>query len=367
MVPRSAPCTSSCRAGSRSASRSRRSSRAPSTSCRPSRATASTRRTRRSSARRRRSSPLGPSWYRRPRERQSRPSDGGRPPKPPGPAGEPERAKTAAAPRPGSARSRGGTTSCAAGAAEAGRSPGLSPSLPTSSTARRTSTAASTPRTTPRARSPAKLPAQAAPLRAARRAGARGDAAPRARVRDRRVPRGGEAGRGRAGDRPRGLRVLPRVARGRGHEVLPPGDAAADRAVTALRPNLLVAWDVWEHLCAPASTLDALLREADPGVTVAITTVDAGSPVARIRGTRWRQFHPPTHLCYPTRRSLRLYLERPRLRDRVPPIVRLYRPLARVPARRRRARLRVASRVADDTVFLDLYDVQIVIARRTAS
>jgi predicted TPR repeat methyltransferase len=100
------------------------------------------------------------------------------------------------------------------------------------------------------------------------------------------------------------------VARGRGHEVLSPDDAAAAPALTALRPNVIVAWDVWEHLRAPASTLDALLREADRGVLVAATTVDAGSAVARLRGARWRQFHPPTHLCYPTRRSLRLYFER---------------------------------------------------------
>jgi hypothetical protein len=157
------------------------------------------------------------------------------------------------------------------------------------------------------------------------------------------------------------------VARGRGHEVLPPDGDAAARALPALRPNVVVAWDVWEHLRAPASTLDALLREADRGVTVALTTVDAGSAVARLRGTRWRQFHPPTHLCYPTRRSLRLYFERLGFEVVYHGSFGYYRPLAEY--------LRVfgvrpsASPPAWLTtpIFLDLYDTQIVIARRTAS
>jgi SAM-dependent methyltransferase len=156
------------------------------------------------------------------------------------------------------------------------------------------------------------------------------------------------------------------VARGRGHEVLPPDEAATDRAVTALSPNVVVAWDVWEHLRAPASTLDALLREADPGVTVALTTVDAGSAVARLRGTRWRQFHPPTHLCYPTRRSLRLYLERLGFAIVHHGSFGYYRPLAEY--------LRVVGVRASASppawmtlpVFLDLFDIQIVIARRAA-
>jgi SAM-dependent methyltransferase len=156
------------------------------------------------------------------------------------------------------------------------------------------------------------------------------------------------------------------VARGRGHEVLSPDDASAEAAVKALRPNVIVAWDVWEHLRAPASTLDALLREAERGVTVAVTTVDAGSAVARLRGTRWRQFHPPTHLCYPTRRSLRLYFERLGFEIMHHGSFGYYRPLTEY--------LRVfgvrasASPPAWMTtpIFLDLYDIQLVIARRTA-
>lgn len=154
------------------------------------------------------------------------------------------------------------------------------------------------------------------------------------------------------------------VARARGHEVLSPADPAADLAVTALRPNLVVAWDVWEHLPAPASTLDALLRRASPGVTVALTTVDAGSVVARLRGTRWRQFHPPTHLCYPTRRSLRLYFERLGFEIVHHGSFGYYRPLAEY--------LRVLGVRASASppawlttpIFLDLYDIQLVIARR---
>ena len=66
----------------------------------------------------------------------------------------------------------------------------------------------------------------------------------------------------------------------------------------------LVAWDTFEHLPDAGVFLRYVEELAAPGTLCALTTIDAGGLVPRLRGTRWRQFHPPTHVLYPTRRTL---------------------------------------------------------------
>jgi 2-polyprenyl-3-methyl-5-hydroxy-6-metoxy-1,4-benzoquinol methylase len=70
--------------------------------------------------------------------------------------------------------------------------------------------------------------------------------------------------------------------------------------------NCLVAWDVWEHLEHPLKVFREHVGKLRPGGLVAVTTVDSGSMVARLRGKKWRQIHPPTHLHYPTARALEM-------------------------------------------------------------
>jgi cyclopropane fatty-acyl-phospholipid synthase-like methyltransferase len=70
--------------------------------------------------------------------------------------------------------------------------------------------------------------------------------------------------------------------------------------------NCLVAWDVWEHLEAPFSFFSEALKKLEPGGLLALTTVDSSSFVARLRGSRWRQIHPPTHIHYPTYSAMNL-------------------------------------------------------------
>jgi len=41
-----------------------------------------------------------------------------------------------------------------------------------------------------------------------------------------------------------------------------------------------------------------------------LTTVDSGSTVARFRGARWRQFHPPQHVLYPCSQTFSQLAER---------------------------------------------------------
>lgn len=89
---------------------------------------------------------------------------------------------------------------------------------------------------------------------------------------------------------------------------------ASDASRPPFSFNCLVAWDVWEHLESPRDLLEGLIRDLEPGGVLALTTVDSGAVVARLRGKRWRQIHPPTHLHYPTRRGLSLGLARLGLR-----------------------------------------------------
>ncbi len=70
--------------------------------------------------------------------------------------------------------------------------------------------------------------------------------------------------------------------------------------------NCLVAWDVWEHLEHPLQVFREHIGKLRPGGLVAVTTVDSSSLVAKLRGKKWRQIHPPTHLHYPTASALEM-------------------------------------------------------------
>ncbi len=154
-----------------------------------------------------------------------------------------------------------------------------------------------------------------------------------------------------------------KIATGRGLDVVAPGPEALAR-VEQLRPDLLVAWDVWEHLRHPSQQIDELLERCAPDVTVALTTVDAGSLVASVRGTRWRQYHPPTHLHYPTRKALTTFLT-----DRSFSVAHLgsvgyFRPLLAYLQALGLHRARWLAPWHEVPVYLNLWDIQLVIASR---
>ena len=69
-------------------------------------------------------------------------------------------------------------------------------------------------------------------------------------------------------------------------------------------------WDTVEHLPDPAGYLARMADLLEPGGLVALTTGDIGSWLARRRGERWRQIHPPTHLWYFSAESMRRTLAR---------------------------------------------------------
>ena len=68
--------------------------------------------------------------------------------------------------------------------------------------------------------------------------------------------------------------------------------------------DMVVCWATFEHLNAPQEYVKKIRSLLKPGGVFALTTVDIESVIARIRGKRWRQIHPPTHFSYFPRRTL---------------------------------------------------------------
>lgn len=155
-----------------------------------------------------------------------------------------------------------------------------------------------------------------------------------------------------------------RRARERGLDVLPPDEPDTVARIAALSPDVVIAWDVWEHLARPAAQFDRLLEDCAPGVTIALTTVDATSWVARLRGTAWRQFHPPTHLHYPTRRGLAHYLAARGFSVRHHGSVGYFRPLRAYLRALALDRLPLLGPLHAMPVYLNLFDIQVVVASR---
>jgi len=69
--------------------------------------------------------------------------------------------------------------------------------------------------------------------------------------------------------------------------------------------DVIVMFDVIEHLPDPAGTLRRCHELLNPGGILVITTGDFGSPLARLAGVRWRLLTPPQHLWFFTQASIR--------------------------------------------------------------
>ncbi len=64
------------------------------------------------------------------------------------------------------------------------------------------------------------------------------------------------------------------------------------------RYDVICLWDTLEHLPDPVAVIERAGRWLKPGGVLVMTTNDIDSRVARMRGQKWRQIHPPTHLFY---------------------------------------------------------------------
>jgi SAM-dependent methyltransferase len=75
-------------------------------------------------------------------------------------------------------------------------------------------------------------------------------------------------------------------------------------------PDVICMWDTIEHLRCPDLYVQRAAEALPRGGLLALTTSDLDSVVARIRGGKWRQIHPPTHLHYFSRDTLKRLLRR---------------------------------------------------------
>jgi len=69
-------------------------------------------------------------------------------------------------------------------------------------------------------------------------------------------------------------------------------------------------WDTVEHVDALDEMMHAVADAVKPGGILALTTSDIGSLLARVRGPRWRQVHPPSHIWHFSSSTVRRMLSR---------------------------------------------------------
>lgn len=74
--------------------------------------------------------------------------------------------------------------------------------------------------------------------------------------------------------------------------------------------DVICMWDTIEHLDKPELFVKKSYEILNKDGLLCITTGDIGSVNARLRGRKWRQIHPPTHLHYFSRKTLALLLEK---------------------------------------------------------
>lgn len=74
--------------------------------------------------------------------------------------------------------------------------------------------------------------------------------------------------------------------------------------------DVICMWDTIEHLQNPDLYIEQAGKLLKKGGHICITTGDVGSLNARVRGKKWRQIHPPTHLHYFSKNTLSLLLRK---------------------------------------------------------
>jgi hypothetical protein len=156
------------------------------------------------------------------------------------------------------------------------------------------------------------------------------------------------------------------IARDNGLEVISPFDPNASEIIKALRPNLIVAWDVWEHLPTPTHIFDEYISYCDENLIIGITTVDSESFTAKTRQEKWRQFHPPSHIHYPSKRSLYQFFKLRQFSIIEQFYIGYYRPLAEYlyaifPKIQLFKRSKLLFRIP---LYINLYDIQCIFVGR---
>ena len=137
--------------------------------------------------------------------------------------------------------------------------------------------------------------------------------------------------------------------------------------------DIICMWDTIEHLNNPVSYLDKAHRWLKPEGIIAITTGDIGSLLARFQGERWRLIHPPTHLFYFSKETLSralvqcgmevVHFSHVGYRRGIKAMI--YGLLGENNKREWLHRLLDIGGTKDMSVYLNLYDIMLVVARKS--
>jgi hypothetical protein len=150
-----------------------------------------------------------------------------------------------------------------------------------------------------------------------------------------------------------------------GFEMLDPLSSNYMQQIHDFAPTVLCAWDVWEHLENPSAIFKEILAKNPSIEVVALSTVDSGAFVPRFKKTRWRQFHPPTHLNYPTRESFKIFFEEHGFSIKNISAFGYYRPLADyLSVFFGRERVTSFPLLFKIPIYLNLYDIQLIVAQK---
>jgi 2-polyprenyl-3-methyl-5-hydroxy-6-metoxy-1,4-benzoquinol methylase len=137
--------------------------------------------------------------------------------------------------------------------------------------------------------------------------------------------------------------------------------------------DVVCLWDTIEHLQSPHLYIEKAAAHMNPRGILALTTGDIGSLMARWRGARWRQIHPPTHLHYFSKATLTRLLQKYGFSIRYFGYEGMYRSLDTMAyivlmLKRHRPRLYTALQrtgLLKHTLYLNLFDIMFVIAEKS--
>ena len=74
--------------------------------------------------------------------------------------------------------------------------------------------------------------------------------------------------------------------------------------------DVIVMWDIIEHLINPVAALKEAFRILKPGAYIFVSTDDANNWLPRLLGSHWWTFGAPLHLCHFSKRGMEIAFER---------------------------------------------------------
>jgi|TARA_B100000959_G_C14914191_1_gene596548 SAM-dependent methyltransferase len=88
------------------------------------------------------------------------------------------------------------------------------------------------------------------------------------------------------------------------------GDLISKKNIDIKNYNIFCMFDVIEHLANPDNYIKNIASKSKGETFLYITTGDIDSLNAKIRGKNWRLIHPPSHVHYFSKKTIKLILEK---------------------------------------------------------